>query len=90
MTEDEFTQAVAELDSPIARMLDEKDAEIERLRTEVLCMQHEVREHQKAIKQAKREALLEAADKFVKLDLTEQDFDGLRASGWLLRIADEL
>jgi len=32
MTEDEFTQAVAELDSPVARMLEEKDAEIKRLK----------------------------------------------------------
>jgi uncharacterized small protein (DUF1192 family) len=32
---DEFTQAVAELDSPIARMLEEKDAEIERLKAEL-------------------------------------------------------
>jgi hypothetical protein len=31
---DEFTQAVAELDSPVARMLEEKDAEIERLKAE--------------------------------------------------------
>jgi len=32
---DEFTQAVAELDSPVARMLEEKDAEIERLKAEL-------------------------------------------------------
>ena len=32
---DEFTQAVAELDSPVARMLEEKDAEIESLRKDV-------------------------------------------------------
>ena len=42
------------------------------------------------VKQGQREALLEAADKFLKLDFTEQDFEGQWASGWLLKMAEEI
>jgi hypothetical protein len=63
----------------------DQQVEIERLRTEMLCMQHEVREYQKAIKQGQREILLKAADM-----LEGYKMYGSNAAEDVRRMAEEL
>ena len=73
----EFTQAVAELDSPVARMLEEKDAEIERLKAELDAIGQMIGNaiDVAVLKQAKKDALLEAADMFVQQSRHEASYE---------------
>ena len=69
---DEFTQAVAELDSPVARMLEEKDAEIESLRAEIKHLEDRATEEIES---------LEAEIEHLKAELaaeTQRRWDGNR------------